>query len=310
MRDARWLGPALVGLAAFFWATDSVFRAPTVNALDPTFIVFVEHALGVLLLAPWVLARRARDLASLRGHEWVSVVLIGVGGSAVATVLFTEAFRHANPSVVILLQKLQPVLVVLLAYAFLGEKPGRGFYLWGSVALAAAIVLGFPDLSFDLRGASARGILYDLASVLLWAISTVAGKHLLRRHAPSVTTFWRFLLGLAALAAILAVMRPGIDWDRLREPEILRSLAYMSLIPGLLAMITYYAGMERTPANVTTFVELIFPIGAVILNAVFLDARLELFQLVAGAVLLVAVTLISYRRGAGTGPAATSSGTL
>jgi drug/metabolite transporter (DMT)-like permease len=61
-------------------------------------------------------------------------------------------------------------------------------------------------------------------------------------------------------------------------------------------MLAYYAGLKRTPASVTTLVELLFPISAVLLNALFLGVKLDLNQLAAGALLLFSVTRISLSR--------------
>jgi hypothetical protein len=41
--------------------------------------------------------------------------VIGGVGSAIATVAFTESFQFLNPSLVILLQKMQPVVAITLA---------------------------------------------------------------------------------------------------------------------------------------------------------------------------------------------------
>ena len=41
-------------------------------------------------------------------RRWLAVAFCGAGGSALATILFTASFHYVNPSVTILLQKLQP----------------------------------------------------------------------------------------------------------------------------------------------------------------------------------------------------------
>jgi len=70
----------------------------------------------------------------------------------------------------------------------------------------------------------------------------------------------------------------------------------MGVFPGLLAMLFYYRGLAKTPASVATFVELIFPIAAVGLNAVVLHAPLNLGQLIAGTILIFSITRISFAR--------------
>jgi drug/metabolite transporter (DMT)-like permease len=70
-------------------------------------------------------------------------------------------------------------------------------------------------------------------------------------------------------------------------------LLYMGLVPGMLAMLLYYRGLATTSASVAAFVELIFPVSAVALNTWVLKAPLQPVQLVAGAILLIAVFNLS-----------------
>jgi drug/metabolite transporter (DMT)-like permease len=291
-------GPLLVGLAAFLWATDALFRFPSIQSVNPVFMVFVEHLLALAILLPWVLARRGRRALALTQAQWAGAALVGAGGSALATVLFSASFQLINPSLAILLQKIQPVLVVLIAYAALGERPGRSFYPWAAVALVASFVLSFPDLDFgflveESGQARAKGILFTLGAAVIWAVSTVIGRGLLLKIDVGIMSFWRFFFGLAALAVVVPFVREGSLQTALGSPSIAFALLYISLVSGLLAMVLYYAGLSKTPASVTTFMELIFPIAAVILNALVLKVTLTGVQIGAGAVLIFAVSMIA-----------------
>jgi len=289
-------GPIWVGLAAFLWATDALVRFPAISKIDPTFIILFEHVLAVLVLLPWIYRKYGKSAFSLNQGEWLSAIFSGVGGSATATLLFTASFKYINPSVAVLLQKLQPVLVVLIAYAFLGERPAKKFYLWGSFALFSGLVLSFPDFDFDFllkKDSHSLGVQYALAAALVWAASTVAGKNLLRRTPPPVATFWRFFFGLLGITLLVLVSRTPLQLEYLIPGPPLYSLLYLSLVPGLLAIMVYYMGLSSTPAGVTSFIELVYPIGAVILNTVFLHTALNPVQTIAGGALLVAVAMLS-----------------
>jgi drug/metabolite transporter (DMT)-like permease len=286
-----------VSLAAFLWATDAVIRYPAISSIDPIFLVFVEHVLAVILLLPWVLLKHRDQLFSFNFREWFSAVFSGMGGSALATVIFTASFYYVNPSVAVLLQKLQPVMVVIIAFLFLGERPERKFFFWGAIALAAGIILSFPDLNFgflrDGLDIQSKGIRYAFGAALLWAASTVSGKALLIRTAPSLATFWRFVFGFIGLILVMILAKTPIHWNQFNSGSSLAALLYLSLIPGLFAMLIYYQGLARTRASVTTFIELIYPIGAVALNTAFLHTPLNAIQTAAAAALLVAVGMIS-----------------
>ena len=294
----QWTGPALVGLAAFLWATDALVRYPAIGKVDPTLIVLVEHILAVIILLPWVIRKHRDEIFALSPKEWLSALFCGVGGSAVATLFFTASFLFINPSVAVLLQKLQPVMVVVIAYLFLGERPAKKFYFWGLIALAAGIVLSFPDLDFKFLSEGvdlhSKGIKYAFGAALIWAASTVSGKILLKRTAPTLATFWRFCFGLFGLMVLLGLSGNLQIFEVLNSFENILVLLYLSLIPGLFAMMVYYAGLARTPASVTTFIELLYPIGAVILNTMFLHTPLQPVQVAAGSVLILAVAVLSF----------------
>ncbi len=297
-------GSFLVAIAAFLWATDALFRYPAIHRVDPGLIVVAEHFLAVLVLLPWMWLKHRQDYFRLTLPEWLAAAFSGAAGSALATLLFTASFRYTNPSVAVLLQKLQPLMVVVIAYFVLGERPQRKFYMLGPVALVAGIILSFPDLNFHLFDQNvslhSMGVRYALAAALIWAASTVSGKFLLNRIPPTVATFWRFFFGLLAMMAILLSQPPLPALAELvQSTEMIFCVLYLSLLPGLLAMLFYYHGLARSSASVATFVELLYPIGAVVLNTLFLKTPLSLTQTVAGSVLLVSVTLLSLESGGG-----------
>ncbi|MGK5087297.1 DMT family transporter [Bdellovibrionota bacterium FG-2] len=298
------LGPILIGLAAFMWATDALMRVPVLRTLDPTFIVFIEHLIGVGVLMPWVLFKYRKGLFGLSKKEWLGALVIGAGGSGLATVLFTASFGYVNPTIAILLQKLQPLFVLLLAVVFLRERPGWRVVGWGILALISAVVLSFPhfDLGFlDQRiDIHSKGVLYAVGAAFLWALATIIGKAFLMKNAPDFVTFWRFSFGLVAVGVLLFLGGAGLaqePWGKLMNESTRNSLLYMALVPGLLSMLFYYAGLSRASASVASLVELTFPLFAVVLNYFFLGLSLTGTQLGAGAVLVFAVSRISVSKG-------------
>src|SRR5689334_10331537 len=106
------LGPILIILCTFLWATDAVFRLPLANNMDSHTIVLVEHMICVACTLPLFLIR-FREIQAIKLKGWASLAFIGIMGSAGGTILFTSSYRYINPSVTILLQKMQPIFAVL-----------------------------------------------------------------------------------------------------------------------------------------------------------------------------------------------------
>src|SRR5690606_10834118 len=77
----------------------------------------------------------------------------------------------------------------------------------------------------------------------------------------------------------------------------LRIFVPMALGPGLLALFIYYFGLKRATAAAATFAELAFPVGAIVVNWIFLDSVLSLAQIVGAALLLGCVSLMGLNQG-------------
>ena len=294
--NAKVVGPSFIAFAAILWATDALFRFPLLQKLDALWIVFGEHTLILIALLPWAIKNRS-VLFKLSINEWIAAFLIGVGGSALATLLFTASFRYINPSIAILLQKFQPVLTAILASLILKDQLSKTFYFWAAIAVGAGVVISFPTLDFNFLTPSldlhSKGVLYAFTATCLWAISTIAGKSLLNRIPPIHTTFWRFFFGWIALTVVLLLTSDIIPINSLFKQSTLISLGYMGLVPGLFAVFLFYQGLKRTKASIATFVELVFPVAAIALNTFILNLPLEMTQIIAGGGLLLAVMFIS-----------------
>src|SRR4028119_1219620 len=100
-------GVLLVALGAALWGTDGVLRVPLLREMSPAAIVLGEHVILLLYSVPAVVLGWA-SLRRLRPSGWLALLVIGWGGSALATLLFTAAFVAADPPVAILLQEGQP----------------------------------------------------------------------------------------------------------------------------------------------------------------------------------------------------------
>ena len=306
-----FIGTFLIILCTVLWATDAVFRMPLAQAVDPSTIILVEHAICVLATLPMFYSRRL-EIRALGAKGWLSLAFVGVMGSAIGTYLFTSSFRYINPSVTILLQKTQPIFAVLAARLVLGERPRRGFYYWAALALVASVMVSLPELwSIDeaknlfptLRQSQPsrdKGILMALGAAVLWALSTVFGKWITGRVSYPVTSFLRFAFGFAAIATLVTVKTyesqaplTGLLIYIFAFPQAILSLLYMALIPGVAAMYLYYAGLKRTKASAATFAELFFPVASIALNWALLDQSLVAVQIIGTALLLLAVFFIN-----------------
>ena len=292
-------GAALVALGAMLWGLDGALRRPLVGTLAAPSIVVWEHLALAAISLP-TLARRWQEVARLTRREWLGVLVISWGGSALATVLFTQAFVAGNATSVVLLQKIQPLFALVAARLLLGERLGRAFWPLAALALVGAYLVSFGDLGplVALPAASLVSALLALGAAAIWGTCTAIGRYALGAVGFETLTALRLALAIPPLLVLALVQPAGFQVPSAAAWPTLLALA---LLPGLLGLLLYYRGLRRTPASVATFAELAFPLTAILVNWLFLGVGLTVTQAL-GAVLLWAAVL-SLDRGAVAAPA-------
>lgn len=298
------LGILLVILAGLLWAVDTLIRYPLLfSGISAERIVFTEHLFLSLIFIPLLFKNR--------GSVWQSKVssifyflIIGVFGSAIGTLAFTKAFTLINPSLVILLQKLQPIISFSLAHFFLGEKMKRPFLIWAGVAILGGLLISSPDIfpglsHFDfklgfLSQTAMMGYLLTMVAVVSWGASTVFGKKLTADGYNEIQIMGgRFIFGFIFLSFYVYANRAIVlfDWQLLVWGKIL----LMVILSGLLGMYFYYKGLKTISARVCALAEMFFPLSAVTINWIFLGAKLTPVQLVGAGLLTLGSAVIQLK---------------
>src|ERR671919_2194226 len=144
------------------WGTDGLLRVPLLEVASPSQIVLLEHLVLLLYSVPTV-ALGWRFFRVLGAAQWVALLVIGWGGSALATLLFTTAFTVGNPTVVILLQKTQPLFAIALAAILLRERLGWAYWPCFAIAMVGAYLISFGDLGAFKALGSAEALAAFLA---------------------------------------------------------------------------------------------------------------------------------------------------
>ena len=240
MPSRATIGVVAVAVAAGLWGMDALIRRPLAHSTEPATIVLGEHVVLVLVLLPVVVA--ALPAVWRAGPRYVAAaIVVGAGSSALATILFTQAFVDGNPVTPVVLQKVQPLIAVSLAAAMLGERPRPRFGLFLIGGLAGTWLMAFPS-PFDVSLHGQAPVLYALMAAALWALGTVLGRFLALELPYQQVTALRFAFGLpAALAAVLVL---GAPLTASLHDELF--IALLALVTGLVALLLYYYGLQRT----------------------------------------------------------------
>jgi len=297
LEKKRVIGAVAIIIAALLWSLDGVFIRPKFYSLPPALVVFLEHFLGFIVLAPFLILGWSK-IKLLRKKEWGAIFWVSIFGGLLGTIMITKAFFAAvggevTFATVVILQKLQPVFALIMARLILGEKLGRRFYFWAALAIGAAYFLAFgkTGLNFGQLNFFHHAAWFAVLAAFAFGSSTVFGKRIVNHLDFKSTTALRF-----GLTSLLAFSLISFNGDLFKIGEVGRLywelLALIVFTSGAGAMFIYYFGLKRITASTATICELAWPLSAVLLDYLLNKNILTGGQIAASAVLLLCFFMV------------------
>ena len=294
-----FIGAMAICVAATLWGLDGVVLTPRLYSLDIGLVVFIFHALPFLLMNLFMY-KEYKHIRSFTKGDVLMFFLLSLLGGAVGTLAIVKALFLVNfkaLTIVVLLQKLQPVFAITLAALLLGEKLKRNFLLWSALAITAGYFLTFgfrlPDFTTNNNTALAAG--FSLLAAFAFGSSTVFSKKVLRKFSFFTATFYRY--AFTSIIMLLFVLSTG---TLKYIPEITgfqwTIFAVIGITTGSGAIFLYYFGLTRIRAMLATICELCFPVSAILFDYLVNDRTLSLIQWVSAGVLIFAILKLSLEK--------------
>lgn len=277
-------------VAATLWGVDGQLRS-SLYSLPPAVIVFWEHFVGFIILSIPLLTRKQAPYKKLQqSNTALLVIIVSLLSGLIGTLAITAALVrvHFIPlSIVFLIQKLQPVFTIISAWAVLGERPQRQFWIWSSIAIFAGYFMTFPSGKVHIDGntpyIAAAG--FALIAAIAWGSSTVFSIQLLKRKSLLPATFMRFSTTTIFALATVFLFGQQSQLIKVTLPQ-LGTLVFIACSTGMVALMIYYKGLQHVPAHVSCILELAYPITGLIIDSTLNGVSLVPTQY-AAAVLLV-----------------------
>jgi len=295
-RQALIVGATSISLAATMWGLDGVVLTPRLYNLDVGMVVFVLHALPFLLMQSF-LYQQYRYLKKFSRQDIIIILLIALFGGAIGTMSIVKALFLINfkeLSIVVLLQKLQPVFAISLAALILKEKLNKYFYIWASVAIVCGYFMTFgldvPNLKTGSN--TALSAMYALLAAFSFGSSTVFSKMILKRYSYKTATFYRYGFTSMIMLLYITVLGKTVLLDQITTTNWIIFLV-IAFTTGSGAIFLYYFGLNHIKASLAIMCELFFPISTIVFDYIFNDSRLSLVQWLSAALMVFAIININ-----------------
>ena len=294
MNQSRTRGPAFIALAAILWGVDGILRR-SLFSLPPIIIVFYEHLIGAIIIAPFFFAKWKQE--KLTRREWAAIIFVSLLSGVLGTLWFTTALLKVNFisfSVVLLLQKLQPLFAIAAGAVLLKERVTKKYIGWAVLALIAAFFVTFKNgvVNFGDGNGTIIAALFAVGAAFAWGSSTAFSRFALLNHSHTVSTGLRFFITVPFALLLVPFLGATTDLASPTGNQILR-LCIIALSTGMVALWIYYRGLKTTQTKVATIVELLFPFTAVLIDIFLYNTVLAPTQYLAALVLLFAIYQVS-----------------
>ena len=288
------LPPLAVVFAALLWSADGFLRQE-LYSISSFLVVTLEHAFGALLFLPFLI-KTWPEIKKLGQRGWISVLWISICGGILGTYFYTKALSYVDYidlSVVVLLQKLQPIFAISLAAIILKEKLTQRFIGLALVAMLGAYLVTFGTTSIaDWDDKTLIAALLATLAAFSWGSSTVLGKHALNRLPFTAVTALRLSLTAVCALIIFTVTSDGFGTLELTTHQW-RNLVIIVMSTGAVALFIYYFGLKHMKASHATVYELTWPLSAVFLDWIIRGHMLGFAQIIGAILLLGSMILLT-----------------
>jgi drug/metabolite transporter (DMT)-like permease len=265
--------------------------SPSITALGRC-----AFALPVLGALAWAERRRGAPPLPARSRWLARLAGLFLAGDLV---VWSHAITAIGAGLGTVVGNLQVLIIAVLAWLFLGERPGRSLVLASPVMLAGLVLVG--GLA-DVGGSRAYGADPGLGAVFGVAVAVIYAFYILTlRQATSVPgarSAVAAVLFEATAGATVASALLGLALNDYRlgpDPSPWRTLGWLALLAltsQVIGWLLITVSMPRLPAGMIGALLLVQPAGSVALSYAFLDERPSTLQL-AGVVLILAGVVVA-----------------
>ncbi|GAA1476461.1 DMT family transporter [Nocardioides aestuarii] len=262
------------------WSSGYIAGPASVAAAEPFTVLGLRFALATLLFLP--VARWFRGPLRIDRQALLRVCAVGVVMNGVQFGFMYLAFEAGlGATLAALLHSLSPVLTVVLAGLFLGERVGRRQVAGLAVGVAGVVLVLGPDVD------EAGGLL-GLSLGLLGMLSLSLGTMGQRWIPPRVDPWWSATLQFAATTPVMVVLALTLEGtDAVRDPVVgALTIGFLAVINSIVGLVLLGAVVRRGGAGAGSSVFFLSPPVTAVMAWLVLGETLDLREL-AGLVVAV-----------------------
>lgn len=284
-----YLGTLLVCVSAFGFGIMPILALYAyAGGANVATLLLLRFTLTTMVLFAYI--RRHKVSVNVTRRQIAGLMLLGGVLYTMQANFYLHAVRFISPGLAVLILYTYPVLVALLSFIVDKEK------ISGQTALAILLSLGGVAMIVRISGGTVNltGVFLALAASVTYSFYIVIGNRVIRQLPPLVTSAYVALFAAVSLFGIGAFTQ-ALEFSF--SPQAGLAILGVALFSTILAMLTFFAGLELIGSTRASILSAIEPLITTGFSALLFQERLSVFQAVGGlAVLAGAVLVVSGRQ--------------
>ncbi len=277
----RLTGIVLIVISAASFGTLAIFgRLLYADGLDTFTLLFLRFSFAAVIMALLLILRRE---AFPRGTVLLQLIGMGALGYAGQAFSYLSAIKYASAGLVALLLYLYPSFVFILSVIVLREG------ITGPKVAALVLALVGTGLTVDPRGGQLAGILLAILSAVIYSVYIIVGTNVMKHVSAIQSSLVIFASAGIVYGTLIAAN--GTHFPTTNAGWL--GVAGIVLVATVIPVATFLAGLERIGPTNASMLSTLEPVVTVLLAGLLLGERLGAITLVGGALILIAVILLT-----------------
>jgi len=285
----------LLLVAPLFFCANMLTARAVHGTIPPVAMAFWRWTLTLVFLVPYAAADLKKSWRSL-AREWRTLLLLGALGMGVCGAPVYLGAETTTATNIGLIYAASPVLIVVFAWAFWGERSSTRQAIGIALCLGGVLLLiARADVAVLLTLDFVSGDLLIVAAMTAWALYSVLLKHRPSRLNVTVRFIGIVLGGIVVMLPFYALEMALGD----RASFDVRTVAvflFLAVVPGLMAYLSYSWLVARLGPSRTGVLLYLSPIYNAALAYVLLGEQLHPYHLAGTALILPGLWLATVSR--------------
>lgn len=264
-----------------FGALPLLTRTGYAGGANATTLLAIRFTIATVLLWGYLLATGTKIQTT--GKQIAIFFSVGIFGFGVMAYAYFNSFHYIPSSMAAVIMFTYPVIVTYLSAVLLKARITRIQLLALVLVTAGAVVMSSGEMAFH-----PVGILLAFTSSVFYAIYIVyLGSSLTFQQEPKVLSAF-ITLAVAIFFTVFGAVRGELDFQFTGTAWV--SVIVMSIFSTVVAIMVFYAGVQKVGSSTAAIISTVEPVTAFILGVTVLGESLTLMRIF-GAVLIFAGVL-------------------